>query len=284
VYLETSAIVKNKTDNPIKAHLIDFSAGNLKKIELKQKEIFDTKCSDKLSEFKNIFKERFNKSAAKELFLNREVEDNRKILYLTPIQNLHFKNRTFIISIDDLIEMREYFNTQIVKGETYYGFIHSPNFKFQHEKETNAFVYAKVTYDYYNWLIKFQANYKLKINRKENETLVSKRNELKIDRIKVKVIALICIYNNIHITRLNCDEIAEKYHYTEKKSGEGLFQDYQKFNRFNARVKLLGESKIKCLNKLKLIENAINHLKGKAKENAKKDYEVLSNAIEDYEW
>lgn len=106
VYLETGAIIIDKTEKPIKAHLSDFSQNDLKKIQLKQKKLFDAKCSEQLIEFKNIFKERFKSSEAKELLLNREIEDNRKILFFNPISELSFKNRIFSFPTDDLLMMR----------------------------------------------------------------------------------------------------------------------------------------------------------------------------------
>jgi hypothetical protein len=288
VYLETGAIIISKTEKAIKAQLDDFSEDTIKKIQSKQKEIFDTKCSAKLIEFKNVFKGRFKKSEAKELFLKHEIEDNRIILYLNPIQDLRFKNRSFIISKDDLFLMREYFYNQIIKGEKYYGFVHSPNFKIPYEKYTNDLVYTRVTFDYYNWLKEFRNRLNLKSdtkNSKENSKIQKPiKVESKSDRIKVKVIALICIYNGVHITRVNCDEIAAKYHYTEKTSGEGLFQDYQKFSTTNGRIKLASESKVKCNNRLKLIEVASMHLKGKAKEHAMSEIQILEKAISEHDW
>ena len=288
VYLETGAIIISKTEKAIKAQLDDFSEDTIKKIQSKQKEIFDTKCSAKLIEFKNLFKGRFKKSEAKELFLKHEIEDNRIILYLNPIQDLHFKNRSFIISKDDLFLMREYFNNQIIKGEKYYGFVHSPNFKIPHEKYTSDLVYTRVTFDYYNWLKEFRNRLNLKSNTKNNEENSKIQKPIKVesqsDRIKVKVIALICIYNGLQITRVNCDEIASKYNYTKKTSGEGLFQDYQKFFNKRGRIMLGGESKAKCNNRLKLIEVATLHLKGKAKELAISEIQILEKAISEHDW
>ncbi len=283
VYLETGAILKNNSDNPIKATLNDFSIINSKKIQLKQKEIFDTKSFEKLNLFKKLFNERFKNSESKELLLKQEIEDNKKILYLNPAQELHFKNRSCRISKDDLAVMREYINTQMVKGEKYYGFVHSPNFKFAYENYTNVLVYARVTFCYHNWLLKFQDTNNKSISRKDN-SLSSKHHDSKAEKIKVKVIALIYLYNGQPINRINCDEIAAKYNYIEIKSGEGLYQDYLKFSTINGRTKVNDESKIRCNNRLKLIEKAINLLKGKAKEHAKKDYHILSDAIEKHEW
>jgi hypothetical protein len=117
VYLETCAIIFDKrSETPSKALLTDFSESTLKKIKLRQREIFDNKSAELLLKFKSIFKERYKKSEAKELLLKREVEDNRKILFLIPIQELHFKNRSFTLSKDDLLVMRDFINNQIVKG------------------------------------------------------------------------------------------------------------------------------------------------------------------------
>jgi hypothetical protein len=286
VYLQTGAIMIDKNvDKPMKAHLNDFSKNSLQKIQLKQKKIFDTKSADLFLKFKNLFKERYKKSEAKELLLKREIEDNRKILYLTPIQDFHFKNRSFTITKDDLIVMREFINNRIIKGEKNYDFVHSPNFKLQYEKITNDLVYARVTFDYYNWLIKFQTFlYKSKANSNKKNSPNAKKTELKTEKIKVKVIALIYFYNGEPINRVNCSEIAAKYYYLSKKSGDGLYQDYLKFSNTIRRVKLGGESRTKCIYKLKLIENAIDHLAGKAQENAKKEHQILEKAINEHEW
>lgn len=286
VYLETGAVIYNhKIDKPIKACITDFSENDLKKIKLKQKEIFESKSSLKLKDFKDIFKKRYKNSEEKDLLLKREIEDNNKILYLVPIQELHFENRSFTISKDDLAIMRDYINSQIVKGEKYYGFVHSPNFKFQHEKVTNDLVYARVSFDYYNWLVKFQdaINKALSIKINDKASIAKKGGSTK-GKLKVKVIALICFYNKQSINRTNCKEWASKYNYHEITSGEGLFQDYVKFSNNERRTKLAGESKVKCCNRLKLIDTAISHLKGKAKEHAQKDYKILEKAINEHFW
>lgn len=285
VYLETGAILTSKTDNPIKARLSDFSEKDRKRIELKQKEIFDSKCSAKLTIFKNSFIQSFKNSETKELLLKREIEDNRKILYLNPVQELHFKNRSSKISKEDLSIMRHYINTQIVKGEKYYGFVHSPNFKFQYEKVTNDLVYARVTFDYYTWLIKFQDSHNNStiILKKDQAPIPKKDNSIKGGTNK-KVIALIYFYNGQPINRISSDEIAAKFKYTAKTSGEDLRLSYIKFSNNNRRTKLVGESKVKCLNRLEYIEKVITHLDGKAQEHAKKDFQTLEKAINENEW
>lgn len=287
VYLNTCAIIipKNKNDKPTAAVLTDFSPRHRKMIEIKQKEIFNAKSINQLKKFKDTFNERFKNSKAKDLFLKQEIEDNRKMLYLTPIQDLSFKNRNFQINKSDLLIIREYINNQLVKGEEYHGFVHSPNFKFQYEKFTNDLVYARVTFDYYNWLIKFSKSRIKSEDNSKNKIKKSIPNEdLKTEKLSVKVIALICFYNNLQITRDNCDEIAAKYGYTAKTSGEGLYQDYSKFVENMYRTKIANESKVKCINRLKLIEDTIKHLDDTKKGDAEKDYKILEKAINEHDW
>lgn len=287
VYLNTSAIITpaNKNDKPIEAVLTDFSPRHRKMIKIKQKEIFNAKSIDLLKIFKNTFNERFKNSKAKDLFLKRELEDNRKMLYLIPIQDLSFKNRNFQINKSDLLIIREYINNQLVKGEEYHGFVHSPNFKYQYEKFTNDLVYARVTFDYYNWLIKFNKSRKKSVDNSKNKIKNNKPIEdLKSERLNVKVIALICFYNNLHINRSNCKEIAIKYSYTAKTSGEGLYHDYSKYSDNMYRTKVANESKVKCINRLKLIEDTIKHLDDTKKGDAEKDYKILEKAIKDHDW
>jgi hypothetical protein len=273
VYLETCAIIipKNEKDKLIKVNNSFFSAQSLKLIESKQKEIFLDKAIELFKTFKRIFSKQFKSSKAKELFLKRELDDIRKILYLLPIQDLNFKNRTFTLFKNDLMIIRKYIDSQLIKGEEYFGFVHSPNFKFQHEKITNDFVYAKATFDYYNWLVEFN-----KFSKKEK---ISKKS-----KIKVKVIALIYFYNRIEINRINCNEIASKYGYNSKTSGEGLYQDYIKVSANSYRTKVVNESKFKCNYRLKLLDSAIKYLDGKSKSNALKDFKILESAIEENEW
>jgi hypothetical protein len=142
-----------------------------------------------------------------------------------------------------------------------------------------------VTFDYYKWLLKFQSSRnKSKADSKTNQMAIQKKGGSNTDRIKVKVIALIYVYNSEPINRNNCSEIAAKYHYHKKMSGEGLFQDYLKFHINRGRTKLNGDTKVRCINRLKLIEIAISHLKGKAKENAERDYQILEKSIDEHEW
>ena len=284
VYLDTCAseIPKNSTEVPIKVSIVDLSDYNLKKIQSKQKEIFNKSFKDLFEKFKNTFNERYKNSKAKVLFLNREIQDNRKILFTTPIKDVVFLNRKFSISADDIENMRDFIENQMIKGDEYFGFVHSPKFKYPYEKFNNDFVYAAATFHYYNWLMKFYTNLK--------QTLVVETEKKKViidetkSRVRVKVIALIYFYNGDQINRKNCNEIASLFGYNKRNSGEGLYQDYTKFSNKVYRTKTAGESKVKCTNKLKLIEMAITHLNGTQKNSALKDFKNLENEIATHEW
>jgi hypothetical protein len=169
----------------------------------------------------------------------------------------------------------------MIKRYEYFGFVHSPKFKYPYEKFTNDFVYAEATFHYYNWLLKFNTNLKQSL-------LVKKEKKVIIDetksRVKVKVIALIYFYNGHPINRKKCIDIASIYKYDNPSSGEGLYQDYTKFSENNYRTKIAGDSKIKCTNKLKLIGIAIKHLNGTPENNAIKDFKNLENEIATHEW
>jgi hypothetical protein len=284
VYLETcaSVIPKKILAAPTKVNSTQFSTYNFKKIQSKQKEIFNKSSTDLLKKFKKTFNERYKKSATKVLFLKREIDDNRKILFKKPIQDIKFLNRNFSISAIDIESMRDFIETQIIKGDEYFGFVHSPKFKYPNEKFTNDVVYAKVTFHYYNWLMKFYNNLKrsLTVVKETKNEIIDKKKV----RVNVKVIALIYFYNGNQINRKNCQEIASLYGYNEINSGEGLFQDYTKFIKIIYRTKTNDESKVKCNYRLGLIKIAISHLKGKEKENAEKDYKILENAIDYHDW
>ena len=282
VYLETCAILipKNCYDLPVKAIQKDFSSTDLKKIMAKQKEVFCARSEALFNNFKKEFTECYKKSKAKDLYLKHELEDNKKILYFNPIKDLNFENRTFILTKNDLINIREYINKQLIIGKESFLFVHSPNFKFQYEKITNDYVYARATFDYYNWLIEFSKS-QVKVASISNVNNTEKEVKKRDVRFTLNLIALIYFYDGHQITRINGKEIAAKYGFT---SGEKLYNFYCIVSSKIYRTKIGGESKTKCNNRLKYIERAMNHLKGKSKEKAKMDYLALELAIEKHDW
>jgi hypothetical protein len=101
------------------------------------------------------------------------------------------------------------------------------------------------------------------------------KQETKADRLKVKQIALIYIYEGNSITRVNAGEIAKVYGYNSATSGEGLFQDYTKFSSKANRIGT-PETLIKRNNKIELFEGVLPHLiTDKAKEWALIEIEIM---------
>lgn len=99
------------------------------------------------------------------------------------------------------------------------------------------------------------------------------------EKISMKVIALLYYYNDNFITRDNGQEIAVKYKYTSKTSGEGLYQDFIYFQD-NANRKASGETKVKCNNRIKLQKIVIELLTNEeAKLKAESELAILKTKL-----
>jgi hypothetical protein len=104
--------------------------------------------------------------------------------------------------------------------------------------------------------------------------------EGKAVQIKVKQIALIHIYEGIQISRKNASEIAAKYGYRSKSSGEGLFQDYSLFLSKATRIGEPTECTKKTLNnKIRLFESTLDYLSEKAKQKATDELQILRKRL-----
>lgn len=111
----------------------------------------------------------------------------------------------------------------------------------------------------------------------------SKETAAKKSELKVKQIALIYIYNGEQITRDNASQIASKYGYTSKNSGEGLFQDYTEFcSTANRKGKPTPFSPKKLQNKIDLFESVVNYLSKDGKRRALDEIATLKSLV-DYE-
>ena len=282
VYLDTCAVIFDPlTEKPIKVTLVHFSKKDSSKIEQMQKKIFLQEANEKLKLFKSIFNDRYRNSEAKNLLIDREIYDNKHLLFSKPNGELIFKNRAFRIDENDHIKMNSFINSHIVKGEPEYSFVHSPHFKHQYKKEVDTLIYARATFDYYKWLMNFKKVKEKLLTAKEG---IIKTKQKTNEKLPVKVIALIYFYKKVPITKMNCQKYAEKYGYVSKTSGDGLLHDYYKFSDRQGRIGINDESKTQCKNRLKLINLAINQLKGEAKKRAKNDYQILDKLIDEHNW
>ncbi|MFV5695158.1 hypothetical protein ACM55G_06925 [Flavobacterium sp. LB3P122] len=105
---------------------------------------------------------------------------------------------------------------------------------------------------------------------------------LSIDKKEgVPVIALLYYYNEQFISRDNAQSIANKYGYTAKNSGEGLYHDFV-FYTDNANRKASGENKIKCKNRIKSQKRVVELLiDEKAKAKAMTELNILKIKLAD---
>ena len=100
-------------------------------------------------------------------------------------------------------------------------------------------------------------------------------------KLKVPQIALIHAYNGIQITRSNASEIARNYGYTNKSSGEGLFQDYTFYcNPANRKATPTLCTSKKLKNKILLLESITEHLIETVKQRALDEIKILKNVFE----
>ena len=101
------------------------------------------------------------------------------------------------------------------------------------------------------------------------------------EKLKVNQIALIYVYEGIHITRENASGIAAKYGYTAKNSGEGLFQDYTTYSSAaNRKGKPTLCTPKKLKNKILLFESIIEYLTDNAKQRAFDEIGMLKTIYE----
>ena len=99
--------------------------------------------------------------------------------------------------------------------------------------------------------------------------------------LKINQIALIHVYERKQMTRENAKGIAEKYGYTSKNSGEGLFQDYTFYcSPANRKEKPTPCTPKKLKNKIALFESVIEHLTMPAIERANDEIKILKSLFE----
>ncbi|MBS4057379.1 MAG: hypothetical protein KGZ82_08690 [Bacteroidales bacterium] len=116
------------------------------------------------------------------------------------------------------------------------------------------------------------------LNLENDSDLHQNNNVKKLPDIRVYHIALMYVYKDDIITRKNADKIAAEYGYTSKKSGEGLFQDYEYFkSNTNRRGRTYPFSRKKMLNKISRFEKVLDYLDGHAKQRAMEDIKALKD-------
>jgi len=113
------------------------------------------------------------------------------------------------------------------------------------------------------------------------KALPPQQTETKTDKLKVKQIALIHVYEGLQITRENAGEIAAKYGYTAKNSGEGLFHDYTNYcSTANRKGKPTPCTRKRLMNKIELFESVVSHLSDNNKQRAIDEINILRTSFE----
>ena len=115
----------------------------------------------------------------------------------------------------------------------------------------------------------------------QKQALPPQQMERRKEKLKVKQIALIHVYEGIQITRDNAGEIAAKHGYTSRNSGEGLFQDYTNYcGTANRKGKPTPCTPLKLKNKIELFESVIDYLSDSNKQRANDEIQILKTILE----
>ncbi len=111
----------------------------------------------------------------------------------------------------------------------------------------------------------------------QSKSLITSKNKISIPEIALKY-----FYEDLMpITRDNSDNIAKKYDYISKKSGEGLYQDYTHYCKRTNRKGDPG-SLIKLNNKITLLTKVIEILPANKKKKAIDELAILKGFLKNY--
>lgn len=120
-----------------------------------------------------------------------------------------------------------------------------------------------------------------KSHLEQKQALSIQQTERIADKLKVKQIALIHVYEGMQITRENAGEIAAKHGYKAKNSGEGLFQDYTNYcGTANRKGKPTPCTPRKLKNKIELFESVVEHLSENKRQRINDEIQILKTIFE----
>jgi len=194
-------------------------------------------------------------------------------------------------------EGEQYFETNFANAEQYVKSIHLNFFHVKHNGISEGWVYVKKQYPiilthkaikefgYYSGIVN-KVEEHVKKYPYEFATFDKCEHNLppqqtKTDKLKFKQIALIHVYKGLQITRKNAGEIAAKYGFTAKNSGEKLFQDYTYFcSAANRKGKPTPCTPKKLKNKIELFESVVNLLSDENKQMAIDEIKILKTIFE----
>jgi hypothetical protein len=282
-YLNTCAVYlpSDKDKMPIGVDRNQLDKKELNSINAIQKELFEIEVTKKVQFWQKIFSENYQRSKLREKYLSDEILDFHFILLGEADRNyhieayeleqdnlvsIHLNNSVLDFPRNDLLKIRKYIFHHQKKGLTKtFNFIHSPNFEYAicKNKELPQ-VYAEAAWNYFEFLNNFKSN-------------SEKTSQIKSNFI-INELALIHAYNQVPITRKNCDKIAQENGFT---SGQKLYQRYTWYTSpANRKGKPHPFSIKKLENKVGLIKAVLEYLKEEAKKRASDEITILENFYE----
>jgi hypothetical protein len=281
-FLNTCSIRYSSTDNiGIATDLTDYDLNDQKRIKEAQKKIFQNESQRMLMSFRKEFEERYQDSEVKDFYLENEILDLKRLFNGEPENLLSFRNRDYTISKEDLLKMRRFIETYVVRGDKNLSFVHSPHYKFPNTEYQSPYIFIYANWKYFEWLNKFNKDKQIDVIKTGKNTKVVKDQEVKEERRPVPVIALCCFYKGMKLTKEDADKIARDENYKNKNSGLGLFHDFTWFSSRQNRLSIDDGRYKDVKRKLRYIEAASKLLKGKARKSALNDFNELNKKIED---
>lgn len=154
VVLSLTPIEYEKDEMPKVVTWDDFSSEDIEKIKSKQEEIFKEKVSNLIDELKLNFLQQYKKSQIKEMLVNDEKNECKRLLFEQISIGKRFVSRQWNVTLENnyIVEIQWYVENKLKKGITEgFAFIHSPNCKYQPEKILPQII-AQSHWKYYNWL------------------------------------------------------------------------------------------------------------------------------------
>jgi hypothetical protein len=133
----------------------DFNESDVERIKAKQLEIFKFAVDAKFKELQAQFLVRYNNSEMKKLYLLDEIKECMNILTgkIPDKEYVHFNIWGGIHENQSITDVQYYFKRNVKSGiDDGFGFVHSPNCKFQNFSKPDPRVYGRLVWEYYTWL------------------------------------------------------------------------------------------------------------------------------------
>jgi len=263
-----------KDENIIRVYRI--AKPEMDKIRTEQERLFCERVNQMTERYKSEYQAKADKSMDLPILFKDEIEALENLFYPDKVKvpilqngepNL-IKGKGVIWGIGlingaGLRRLRETYQTWVIDGKRDYSYVKY----IQNDFSVDVPVSVIALKLYYDWL-------KEKPKKIENHQPAQQK-------LTVKQIALIHIYNQKTITRENADSIAGGYGFNSKRSGEGLFQDYTFYSSTaNRKGKPNPPTQKKISNKIEMFEGINQYLTDAGKKWANDEIQILKTFLE----